>query len=52
MQMEDRYQVEMKRKIDVSNPNGQDDAVNMFTGKPYSKRYYDILKGREGTSSS
>jgi hypothetical protein len=40
----------MKRKIVVDDaaPSGEP-GVNPFTGKPYSDRYYEILKGREGT---
>jgi protein-disulfide isomerase-like protein with CxxC motif len=37
----------MKRKIDVETPE-EDKKVNQFTGKPYSNRYYEILKGRQG----
>ena len=40
----------MKRKIDVANNSNSNDAnenVNMWTRKPYSSRYYEILAKRK-----
>jgi hypothetical protein len=52
--------MERKRKLDIDTgaegepgANGgtiQENNRNMFTGKPYSTRYYDILSGRKGAS--
>lgn len=51
--------MERKRKLELfennnSDANQQQDgdqsgSVNPYTGRPYTKRYYDILKGRQGT---
>lgn len=29
-------------------PEDGDQTVNPYTGRPYTKRYYDILAGRKG----
>lgn len=52
--------MERKRKLDIdtgaegepgaNGGNIQENDRNMFTGKPYSSRYYDILAGRKGAS--
>jgi hypothetical protein len=39
---------DMKRKIEVESSVPESSAVNTFTGKPYSSKYYEILKGRQG----
>lgn len=52
--------MERKRKLEVyeSNtgaPNGgvpagqpEEQTINPYTGRPYTKRYFDILAGRKG----
>jgi len=50
--------MERKRKIEIledglaqksgASPEDGDQTVNPYTGRPYTKRYYDILAGRKG----
>jgi hypothetical protein len=41
-----------KRKLDLGDiaskmPKGSDDAINRWTGRPYSARYYSIFETRQ-----
>ena len=54
--------MERKRKLEIyeegapgTAPNGaapagqpEEQTINPYTGRPYTKRYYDILAGRKG----
>ena len=50
--------MERKRKLEIfedgpagnngAGPEDGDQTVNPYTGRPYTKRYFDILAGRKG----
>ena len=50
--------MERKRKLEIfedgsagnngAGPEDVDQTVNPYTGRPYTKRYFDILTGRKG----
>jgi hypothetical protein len=50
--------MERKRKLEIfedgsaqnngAGPEDGNETLNPYTGRPYTKRYYDILAGRKG----